>query len=107
MAKHELCRVRHAFSRGSRSVSEERLTLLVVDDEPGILATLQGLLDAEFKVVTACSALEAQKVFDDRPIDLILSDQRMPHMSGVRLLEWVYEHSPRTVRLMMTGYAEL
>src|SRR5262245_53404510 len=42
-----------------------------------------------------------------RPIDLILTDQRMPRMTGVQLLEWVREHSPKTVRLLMTGYAEL
>ena len=37
----------------------------------------------------------------------MLTDQQMPRRTGVQLLEWVREHSPRTVRLLMTGYAEL
>jgi diguanylate cyclase (GGDEF)-like protein len=80
---------------------------LVVDDEPSILTTLAHLLSAEFEVITADTAEAAQAVFAHREIDLILSDQRMPRMPGVQLLEWVRLHSPRTVRLLMTGFAEL
>jgi diguanylate cyclase (GGDEF)-like protein len=46
-------------------------------------------------------------MFDGREIDLILTDQKMPRTSGVQLLEWVHQRSPRTIRLMMTGFAEL
>jgi diguanylate cyclase (GGDEF)-like protein len=80
---------------------------LVVDDEPYILPTLAALLAADFEVITADSADAAQQVFARRPVDLILTDQKMPRRTGVQLLEWVREHSPRTVRLLMTGYAEL
>jgi diguanylate cyclase (GGDEF)-like protein len=79
----------------------------VVDDEPSILTTLAHLLSDEFEVVTADSAEAAQAVFGQRDIDLVLSDQRMPRMTGVQLLEWVRQRSPRTVRLLMTGFAEL
>jgi diguanylate cyclase (GGDEF)-like protein len=79
----------------------------VVDDESSILTTLSHLLGGEFEVLTAESAEAAQTFFARREIDLVLSDQRMPRMSGVQLLEWVREHSPRTVRLLMTGFAEL
>jgi diguanylate cyclase (GGDEF)-like protein len=80
---------------------------LVVDDEPSILTTLSHLLGDEFEVLTAESADAAQAYFAQRPIDLILSDQRMPRVTGVQLLEWVRQHSPRTMRLLMTGFAEL
>jgi diguanylate cyclase (GGDEF)-like protein len=88
-------------------VVEYKCSLLVVDDEPYILATLSSLLSAEFEVLGADSAEAAQALFARREIDLILTDQRMPRLSGVQLLEWVREHHPRTVRLLMTGFAEL
>jgi diguanylate cyclase (GGDEF)-like protein len=78
-----------------------------VDDEPYILATLAALLNPEFEVLTADSGEAAQHQFANREIDLILSDQKMPRMSGVHLLEWVRRNHPKTVRLLMTGFAEL
>jgi diguanylate cyclase (GGDEF)-like protein len=68
---------------------------------------LSNLLAKDFEVVIAESAETAREVFRRRKIDIILSDQRMPHQTGVQLLEWVRQHSPQTVRLLMTGYAEL
>jgi diguanylate cyclase (GGDEF)-like protein len=88
-------------------VTKFKCSLLVVDDEPYILATLAALLSTEFEVLTADSADGAQKVLEQRPVDIILSDQRMPRVSGVQLLEWVRANAPKTVRLLMTGFAEL
>ncbi len=88
-------------------MTAEKCSLLVVDDEPYILPTLAALLASDFEVITADSADAAQEQFARRPIDLILTDQKMPRRTGVQLLEWVREHYPRTVRLLMTGYAEL
>jgi diguanylate cyclase (GGDEF)-like protein len=79
----------------------------VVDDEPSILDTLNIFLSPEFDVFTANGADAARKHFADREIDIILSDQKMPGTCGVELLEWVKENSPKTIRLMMTGFAEL
>lgn len=84
-----------------------RCSLLVVDDEPAILATLSSFLSSDFDVVTADSAAKARALFEQRTIDLILSDQRMPRETGVQLLEWVRVHSPHTIRLLMTGFAEI
>ncbi len=88
-------------------MTNEKCSLLVVDDEPYILATLSSLLSDSYEVLTADTAEAAQTLFARRPIDIVLTDQRMPRMSGVQLLEWVREHHPRTVRLLMTGFAEL
>jgi diguanylate cyclase (GGDEF)-like protein len=88
-------------------VSKYKCSLLVVDDEPYILATLSSLLSAEFDVLTADSSEAAQAIFGQREIDLILTDQKMPRVTGVQLLEWVRQHNPKTVRLLMTGFAEL
>jgi diguanylate cyclase (GGDEF)-like protein len=84
-----------------------RCSLLVVDDEPYILATLAAFLHTDYDVLTADTIEAAQKLLQERPIDLILTDQKMPRASGVKLLEWVREHSPQTIRLMMTGFADL
>lgn len=91
----------------SAFVSTRKCSLLVVDDEPYILPTLSALLAGSFDVITADSAEAAQQVFAAREVNLVLTDQRMPRMTGTQLLEWVREHSPKTVRLLMTGYAEL
>ena len=88
-------------------MSPTKCSLLIVDDEPYILPTLAALLGHDFDVVTAGSADAAQTILESRPIDIILSDQRMPRRTGVQLLEWVRQHYPPTVRILMTGFAEL
>ncbi len=88
-------------------MNRNKCTLLVVDDEPSILDTLKLLLTPEFDVLTVDCAEAAQKEFHAHEIDIILSDQKMPRVSGVQLLEWVRQNSPRTIRLMMTGFADL
>lgn len=88
-------------------MSKYRCSLLVVDDEPYILSTLSTLLKSDFEVLTADSAAKAMEIFAQREIDLVLSDQKMPRTSGVHFLEWVRKTHPKTVRLLMTGFAEL
>ncbi len=84
-----------------------RCTVLLVDDEPDILLLYRGLLADEFDVLTARDAREARAAFGRRDIDVVLTDQRMPGLTGVELLEWVVAHHPRTQRLLWTGFADL
>jgi diguanylate cyclase (GGDEF)-like protein len=88
-------------------VSKDKCSLLVVDDEPYILPTLAALLANDFQVLTADCAEAAQSVFAKQEVQIILTDQKMPRVTGVQLLEWVRVHHPKTIRLLMTGYAEL
>jgi DNA-binding NtrC family response regulator len=88
-------------------VARYKCSLLVVDDEPSILETLRAFLSSEYEVLTANCAESAQSIFAQREVDLVLSDMKMPRVTGVQLLEWVRSHHPRTIRLMMTGFAEL
>jgi diguanylate cyclase (GGDEF)-like protein len=90
-----------------RPMTLAKCSLLVVDDEPNILTSLALLLAKDFEILTADSAETAQRIFGQRDIDLVLSDQRLPGLTGVQLLEWVRENSPKTVRLLMTGLARL
>jgi diguanylate cyclase (GGDEF)-like protein len=84
-----------------------KCSLLIVDDEHIILETLSRLLGTDFDVLAVDSAEAAQQVFGERSVDLVLADQNLPGMSGVQLLSWVQQHSPQTIRLMMTGLARL
>lgn len=105
------------MQKGYQTKNEERpresflnprpCSLLIVDDEPSILPSLTALLAAEYEIYTATSAETAHALFAQHPIDLILTDQKMPEQSGIELLEWVRTNHPRTVRMLMTGYAEL
>jgi diguanylate cyclase (GGDEF)-like protein len=88
-------------------VSERKCSVLVVDDEPYLIPTLCALLQPDFEVLSASGAQPAITILLQRPVDIILTDQRMPGWTGVQLLEWVRQHRPDTVRLLMTGYSEL
>jgi CheY-like chemotaxis protein len=82
--------------------------VLVVDDDPDILETLRMALPAFFgaglDVDTAPSAEQAQAKLDQGPYDAILSDERMPGMSGTELLAWARRAHPRALRVLMSAY---
>ncbi|MBY0230631.1 MAG: diguanylate cyclase [Gemmataceae bacterium] len=88
-------------------MTADRCSLLVVDDESYLLPTFPALLAPAYEVFTASGADEAEAILRARPIDILLTDKKMPGRSGLDLLGWAREHSPSTVRLLMTGYAEL
>ncbi len=83
-------------------------TLLLVDDEENIVAALRRLLRAEgWKVLSATSAEQALHQMARHEVDVVLSDQRMPGMTGVELLRRAKELYPETIRLVLSGYTEL
>ena len=84
-----------------------RPTLLVVDDEPHVLSALERTLRREpYDVVVARSGEEALARIDAGGISAVLSDQRMPDISGIRLLEEIRARSPEVARLLLTGLSE-
>ena len=83
-------------------------TVLFVDDEVNILKALQRLLRSEhMNVLCASRAQEALELLDKQPCQVVVTDQRMPEMSGVDLLSQVRERFPDIVRMMLTGYTEM
>ena len=82
-------------------------TILVVDDENGPLESLRMILDPFYKVLTARNGREGLEVFDGSLPDLVISDIRMPVMTGVDLMKLVKERSPDTPVILITGYATL
>ena len=84
-----------------------RPTVLVVDDEERILSALQRTLRREgYDIVTAESATRALAILGERPIDLVLSDQKMPGMSGLELLEEAGRLRPDAALLLFTGWTQ-
>jgi CheY-like chemotaxis protein len=84
-----------------------RPTLLVVDDEERILSALRRTLRREgYRMVTSESVHEALEILDARHVDLILSDQKMPGMSGLQFLEEAAKRCPGAARVLITGWTE-
>ena len=83
-------------------------TLLLVDDEEHILASLKRLLRRDgYTIVTACGAAEGLQRLAEGEVDVIVSDQRMPSMTGVEFLRRAKELYPDTIRMVLSGYTEL
>lgn len=81
--------------------------VLCVDDEPSILRSLQWLLKKEFDVRIAASGQEALELVKQNDFDVIISDQRMPGMMGSEFLREARKISPRSMRILLTGYSDL
>lgn len=83
-------------------------TILCVDDEPNILSALKRLFrGVGLQVRTAVGGAAGLQVLESEPIDLVISDMRMPEMSGTEFLQQVRQRWPDTVRLLLTGYSEV
>ena len=81
--------------------------VLLVDDEESILNSLRRLLRGQpYDVLLATSGAQALEIMAQQPIDLVMSDARMPNMDGATLLALIHQHYPDTVRIMLTGYAD-
>lgn len=94
---------------GAFGVSNEQIpTILCVDDEAGILSALRRLFRAKgLAVQVAQSGQAGLALMQTQAFDLVISDMRMPEMDGVTFLEQVRLRWPDTMRLLLTGYADI
>ena len=81
--------------------------IMIVDDEPANLRLLERLFRQDYEVITAESGEEALQKLKEHDAALLMTDQRMPGMTGVELLEAIGEERPRMVRLILTGYTDV
>ena len=87
--------------------SHERPRILIVDDEEAILETMSFTFMDDYEVMTSVDAQRALEILDEHgPFAVVITDQRMPGMTGVELLAEVFEKHPLTVRIMLTGFAD-
>ncbi|WP_240538408.1 EAL domain-containing protein [Rhodoferax sp. PAMC 29310] len=83
-------------------------TILVVDDEPNIVSSLKRLFRKDgHQILTAGSGPEGLDVLSKHKVDIIISDQRMPGMTGVEFLRAAKVNYPDTIRIVLSGYTEL
>lgn len=89
-------------------MTTKRPTLLVVDDEPEVLHSVHDLLRLEYRVLTCERGTDALKVLESQePIQVVMSDQRMPGMTGVDVLRHAKRIRPDATRLIFTAYADV
>jgi response regulator RpfG family c-di-GMP phosphodiesterase len=84
-----------------------RHCLLVVDDEPDVCDSVQDLLRREFRVLKAHSAEEGYRLMQEEEVHIVMSDQRMPQITGIELLTRLKARHPHAIRMLFTGYADL
>ncbi len=90
------------------AAAPESFTLLCIDDEANILASLKRLFrPAGYRVLTAPGGEEALALLEREEVDLIISDMRMPGMNGAQVLAAARARWPETVRILLTGFADM
>ena len=88
-------------------MSNDIPTLLVVDDEARILSALRRSLRREgWRVLTAGTPDEALRILDEEPVDAVLSDHKMPRMSGLEVLEAAARRRPNAARILISGWPD-
>ena len=85
----------------------EKFNILYVDDEEDNLLAFRSVFRRFFNVYTASGGKEAIELMKQHRIQLVLSDQRMPHMTGVELFDNLIHDYPEVVRMIVTGYSEM
>ncbi|MBI3949994.1 MAG: sigma-54-dependent Fis family transcriptional regulator [Acidobacteria bacterium] len=88
-------------------MSRVKYSILVVDDEAAQRQLLSTVLEKDYAVVTAADGREAMRLLEQRSFDLIITDERMPGMSGIDLIQWVREQASETPIIVLTAYGSI
>lgn len=81
--------------------------ILIVDDEPANLRALERLFRKDYEVLTATSGAQALELLRQHDVALLITDQRMPGMTGIELLKKSVPLRPRMARIVLTGYTDV
>src|SRR5687768_2446694 len=81
--------------------------IMIVDDEPANLRLLERLFRRDYRVVSAGSGEEALRLLEQHDVALLITDQRMPGMTGIELIKQATEFRPHMVRIILTGYTDV
>lgn len=87
--------------------NKNKITVLYVDDEENNLISFKATFRLKYKVLTAINGPTAIDLVQKNHIDIIITDQRMPEMTGVALLEEIIKINPDPMRILLTGYADM
>jgi response regulator RpfG family c-di-GMP phosphodiesterase len=96
------------MSQQVNSTSVAPSTILFIDDEANILSALKRLFrPLGYNIFTAKSGAQALAILEKEPVDIVISDMRMPQMTGAEVLERIRGKWPDMVRILLTGYADI
>ena len=87
--------------------NETRHRILVVDDEVANLRLLQRVLGRDYDVLEASGGTEGLSILEQNDVSLIITDQRMPNMTGVQMLEASLKVKPAAIKILLTGYTDV
>jgi response regulator RpfG family c-di-GMP phosphodiesterase len=88
-------------------MNKDKITILYVDDEMNNLISFKAVFRIKYHVLTAISGEEATKILRNNTVNIIITDQRMPQMTGVEFLESILNEFPDPIRILLTGYADM
>jgi response regulator RpfG family c-di-GMP phosphodiesterase len=88
-------------------MSNNKISILYVDDELNNLVSFKAVFRMKYNVFTAVSGEEAVKHLRSKVVNIIITDQRMPQMTGVEFLESILDEFPDPIRILLTGYADM
>ncbi|PZF74082.1 response regulator [Taibaiella soli] len=88
-------------------MSDKKIKILYVDDEMHNLMSFKATFRIKYDVMTAISGGEAIKLLDNNEIHVIITDQRMPGMTGTEFLESILDRHGDVMRILLTGYADI
>lgn len=88
-------------------MEESKIAILYVDDEENNLVSFKATFRLKYKVFTAISGADALEILSKNPIHIIITDQRMPNMTGVEFLEKVIVDYTDPIRILLTGYTDM
>jgi len=88
-------------------MGNDKINILYVDDEKNNLISFKAVFRIKYQIFTAISGPEAIEILDQNKIHIIITDQRMPEMTGVEFLERILDKHPEPMRILLTGYADM
>ncbi|HBH06068.1 MAG TPA: two-component system response regulator [Flavobacteriales bacterium] len=88
-------------------MTNEKIKVLYVDDEPNNLVSFKATFRRDYKVFLAESGMEGKKIVEEENLHIIITDQRMPEMTGVEFLESIIPDHPEPMRILLTGYTDI
>ena len=88
-------------------MEDQPINVLYIDDESNNVTSFRAAFRRVFNIFTAESAEEGRKVLETETIHVILSDQRMPKMTGIEFFKSILETHPDPIRILITGYTDI
>lgn len=91
----------------AQAATDTHPVIMFIDDEQRVLKSMRAMFRRDYEVLLANSGAEALQLLETHDVEVVVSDQRMPEMTGVEVLAEIKQRSPETIRILLTGYADL